>query len=135
MQIDLQQDGLDLCAAGPLWLATSRLKTGAIGESVRIGITRNVACKLRFYERGNPCVVIQRGYASSRRSQINLDIARWSRTADQHVARGWWLEWIRLILDSSPDQCALAGMTDPCAARPLYGDVARFRKFQQTGKP
>ena len=43
-------------SAGPLWLATSRLKTGAIGESVRIGITRNVACKLRFYERGNPYV-------------------------------------------------------------------------------
>ncbi len=56
MQIDFRQDGLDLCAAGPLWLATSRLKTGAIGESVRIGITRNVDCKLRFYERGNPYV-------------------------------------------------------------------------------
>src|SRR6204780_5912128 len=53
MQIDLQQDGLDLCAAGPLWLATSGRKTGAIGKSVRIGLTRNVDRKLRFYERGN----------------------------------------------------------------------------------
>jgi hypothetical protein len=34
MQIDFRQDGLDLCAAGPLWLATSRRKTGAIGKSV-----------------------------------------------------------------------------------------------------
>ena len=56
MQIDLTQDGLDLCAAGPLWLAASRRKTGAIGESVRIGLTRNVDRKLRFYERGNPFV-------------------------------------------------------------------------------
>jgi DNA-3-methyladenine glycosylase len=56
MQIDFKQDGLDLCAAGPLWLAVSRQKTGAIGESVRIGLTRNVDLKLRFYERGNPNV-------------------------------------------------------------------------------
>ena len=56
MQIDFRQDGLDLCAAGPLWLATGRRKTGAIGNSVRIGLTRNVDRKLRFYERGNPYV-------------------------------------------------------------------------------
>ena len=56
MQIDLRQDGLDLCAAGPLWLATSGRKTAAIGKSARIGLTRNVDCKLRFYERGNPYV-------------------------------------------------------------------------------
>jgi DNA-3-methyladenine glycosylase len=56
MQIDFRQDGLDLCAAGPLWLATSRRKAGAIGKSVRIGLTRNVDRKLRFYERGNPYV-------------------------------------------------------------------------------
>jgi len=56
MQIDFKQDGLDLCAAGALWLAASRHKTGVIGESVRIGLTRNVDRKLRFYERGNPYV-------------------------------------------------------------------------------
>jgi 3-methyladenine DNA glycosylase Mpg len=53
MQIDLRQDGVDLCAAGPLWLGTSRRKTGAIGTSVRIGLTRSVDRELRFYERGN----------------------------------------------------------------------------------
>jgi DNA-3-methyladenine glycosylase len=53
MQVDLRQDGMDLCAAGPLWLAASRRETGAIGKSVRIGLTRNVDAKLRFYERGN----------------------------------------------------------------------------------
>jgi DNA-3-methyladenine glycosylase len=56
MQIDLTQDGLDLCAAGPLWLAATAQKTGAIGTSVRIGLTRNVDRRWRFYERGNPYV-------------------------------------------------------------------------------
>jgi DNA-3-methyladenine glycosylase len=56
MRIDLRQDGLDLCVAGPLWLAMSRRETGAIGKSGRIGLTRNVDRKLRFYERGNPYV-------------------------------------------------------------------------------
>jgi DNA-3-methyladenine glycosylase len=56
MQIDFRQNGLDLCAAGPLWLAASQRKTGAIGTSVRIGLTRNADRKLRFYEQGNPCV-------------------------------------------------------------------------------
>ncbi len=56
MQIDFTQDGLDLCAVGPLWLAMSRRKPAAIGKSIRIGLTRNVDSKLRFYERGNPYV-------------------------------------------------------------------------------
>ena len=53
LQVDLRQDGLDLCAAGPLWLAAAEQRTGTIGRSVRIGITRNVHRLLRFYERGN----------------------------------------------------------------------------------
>jgi DNA-3-methyladenine glycosylase len=56
MQIDFRLNGLDLCTAGPLWLATGARKTGTIGNSVRIGLTRNVDLKLRFYERGNPNV-------------------------------------------------------------------------------
>jgi DNA-3-methyladenine glycosylase len=53
LQVDLRQDGLDLCAAGPLWLAATAQRTGTIGKSVRIGITRNVDRLLRFYEPGN----------------------------------------------------------------------------------
>ena len=56
MQVDLRHDGVDLCATGPLCLATNGYQTGAIGKSVRIGLTRNVDRKLRFYERGNPYV-------------------------------------------------------------------------------
>ena len=53
LRIDLGQDGLDLCAAGPLWLATTAQKIGMLGKSVRIGITRDANRLLRFYERGN----------------------------------------------------------------------------------
>ena len=56
MQIDLAQNGMDLCAASPLWLAATAQETGAIGTSVRIGLTRNVDRPWRFYERGNPYV-------------------------------------------------------------------------------
>ncbi|HUL33674.1 MAG TPA: DNA-3-methyladenine glycosylase [Candidatus Eisenbacteria bacterium] len=53
LQVDLRQDGLDLCAAGPLWLAATAASSATIGKSVRIGITRNAHRLLRFYERGN----------------------------------------------------------------------------------
>jgi DNA-3-methyladenine glycosylase len=53
LQVDLRQDGLDLCAAGPLWLAGTAQRAGTIGKSVRIGITRDVDRLLRFYESGN----------------------------------------------------------------------------------
>jgi DNA-3-methyladenine glycosylase len=53
LRVDLGQDGLDLCAAGPLWLATTAQKVGKIGKSVRIGITRDVDRLWRFYEPGN----------------------------------------------------------------------------------
>jgi DNA-3-methyladenine glycosylase len=53
LRVDLGQDGLDLCAAGPLWLAATTHRIGTIGKSVRIGIRRDVDRVLRFYERGN----------------------------------------------------------------------------------
>ena len=53
LQVDLRQDGLDLCAAGPFWLAATKRRTGTIKKSMRIGITSNVHRLLRFYERGN----------------------------------------------------------------------------------
>jgi DNA-3-methyladenine glycosylase len=53
LRVDLRQNGSDLCAAGSLWLAANAQRIGEIGESVRIGITRDVDRLLRFYERGN----------------------------------------------------------------------------------
>jgi DNA-3-methyladenine glycosylase len=53
MQIDKRYDGLDLCAAGPLWLGTAVSPAGKIRCSTRIGLTREVHRKWRFYELGS----------------------------------------------------------------------------------
>ncbi|MCB8874336.1 DNA-3-methyladenine glycosylase [Acidisoma silvae] len=45
--------GVDLCQDGPLWLASDGAETGEIGESVRIGITKDAHRLLRFYLRGS----------------------------------------------------------------------------------
>jgi DNA-3-methyladenine glycosylase len=56
LQIDLWADGLDLCQEGPLWLAEDDLQTGEIGQSTRIGLSREAERILRFYRRGSPFV-------------------------------------------------------------------------------
>ena len=56
MGIDKRLDGLNLCAKGPLWLGAAVRPTGAIGTSIRIGITREVNRERRFFERANPFV-------------------------------------------------------------------------------
>ncbi len=66
LQIDKHLDGVDLCADGPLWLGTPVQKTGQIGTSVRIGITREAGRLLRFFEMGNPFVSGPKGMINSR---------------------------------------------------------------------
>ena len=57
MNIDKRFDGVDLCVVGsPLWLGAAVKPAGRIGASVRIGISRAVNRKLRFYERGSAFV-------------------------------------------------------------------------------
>jgi DNA-3-methyladenine glycosylase len=56
LQIDRSLDGIDMCAEGPLWLGSAVRKTGHIGTSTRIGITREVDRLLRFFEVGSPFV-------------------------------------------------------------------------------
>lgn len=46
-------DGLDLCQAGPLWLAHGDRDSGDIGQGARIGLSREAERPLRFYVRGN----------------------------------------------------------------------------------
>jgi len=53
LQVDLGQDGSDLCGAGSLWLAATAQGIGGIGKSVRIGITHDADRVLRYYEPGN----------------------------------------------------------------------------------
>jgi DNA-3-methyladenine glycosylase len=49
-------DGLDLCAPGPLWLAAPAQPAPAVGESSRIGLTKEADRVLRFFEAGNSFV-------------------------------------------------------------------------------
>jgi DNA-3-methyladenine glycosylase len=44
-------DGLDLCGEGPLWLGRGDHEPGEIGQSMRIGISRDANRLLRFYLR------------------------------------------------------------------------------------
>jgi DNA-3-methyladenine glycosylase len=54
--IDRGLDGLDLCREGPLWLARNDHEAGEIGQSTRIGVTRDAHRQLRFYLSGSPFV-------------------------------------------------------------------------------
>ncbi len=59
LRIDRSLDGLDLCEEGPLWLARDdhgEIGETEIGESVRIGISRDAERVLRFYLRKSPFV-------------------------------------------------------------------------------
>jgi DNA-3-methyladenine glycosylase len=53
MQIDKRYDGIDLCAGEALWLGAATRRTGPISSSTRIGLTREVDRKRRFFEAGN----------------------------------------------------------------------------------
>ena len=56
MDINKRYDGVNLCASGKLWLGEAVRPPGAIGVSIRIGITRDADRLFRFYERGSPYV-------------------------------------------------------------------------------
>jgi DNA-3-methyladenine glycosylase len=56
LRIDRRLDGLDLCRKGPLWLAHDNYDAREIGQSVRIGITREADRNLRYFVRDNPFV-------------------------------------------------------------------------------
>ena len=56
MDINCRYDGVDLCGKARLWLATDRQPARPVACSVRIGITREVHRKLRFFERDNSFV-------------------------------------------------------------------------------
>jgi DNA-3-methyladenine glycosylase len=61
LRVDRRLDGLDLCQEGPLWLGRGdrepgEIGPGEIGQSIRIGISRDADRLLRFYLRGSPFV-------------------------------------------------------------------------------
>jgi DNA-3-methyladenine glycosylase len=56
LRVDRCLDGLDLCREGALWLGHDNYEAGEIGQSIRIGISRDAHRLLRFYLRGSPFV-------------------------------------------------------------------------------
>src|SRR5258708_19654283 len=61
LRVDRRLDGLDLCREGPLWLGRGddepgEIGPGEIGQSIRIGISRDANRLLRFYLRDSPFV-------------------------------------------------------------------------------
>jgi DNA-3-methyladenine glycosylase len=54
--IDRRFDGLDLCGGGTLWLGAVIGRDASIGVSTRIGLSREVDRKLRFFECDNDFV-------------------------------------------------------------------------------
>lgn len=56
LRVDRTLDGLDLCREGPLWLGRGDDQSDKLGQSVRIGISRDKDRLLRFYLRHSPFV-------------------------------------------------------------------------------
>ena len=56
LRVDRSFDGLDLCRQRRLWLGRGDHEPGEIGQSIRIGISRDADRPLRFYLRGSPFV-------------------------------------------------------------------------------
>lgn len=51
--VNLRHDGLDLCRRGSLWIGDDGASVDAIGESVRIGLTKGAEARLRYFVAGN----------------------------------------------------------------------------------
>jgi DNA-3-methyladenine glycosylase len=51
--IDRRLDGIDLFRRGELWIGSDGARVGAIGESVRIGLTKGADARLRYYVAGS----------------------------------------------------------------------------------
>jgi len=57
LRVDHRLDGLDLCREGPLWLSSDEHEElSELGQSIRIGISREADRLLRFYIRNSPFV-------------------------------------------------------------------------------
>lgn len=56
LAVDRALDGVDLCEDERLWLGCDDAEAGETATSVRIGITKDAARVLRFFQRGSPFV-------------------------------------------------------------------------------
>ena len=63
-------------------------------------------------------------------SQVNDDIACWLGTADEKIAIGGFVEWLRVVGDCAGDQTALTVVTNAGATSPTDRDITGFGHFQ-----
>ena len=87
LRIDRSLDGLDLCREGPLWLGRGDHEPGEIGQSIRIGISRDANRLLRFYLRDSPFVSGPRWYIWSADSEATPSSVATASTARWATAR------------------------------------------------
>jgi DNA-3-methyladenine glycosylase len=64
LEIDRRHDGIDLFRRGPLWIGSDGTAIDAIGESVRVGLTKGADARLRYFVAGS-------GYLSGARRLNN----------------------------------------------------------------
>jgi DNA-3-methyladenine glycosylase len=53
LRVDLRHNGLNLFTDGQLWIGSDGYKSDAVGESVRIGLTKGADQRLRFFIPGS----------------------------------------------------------------------------------
>src|SRR6516225_9292628 len=69
--------------------------------------------------------------AASTASKVESNVTLGLAAADQQIARGRRLDWVRLVDDGAGNQPRLAVMTNSGAARPAHRHVARLGQFEQ----
>ena len=69
--------------------------------------------------------------AASTASKIESNVTLGLAAADQQIAIGRRLDWVRPIDDGAGNQSGLAVMTNAGAARPAHRHIARLGEFEQ----
>src|SRR5262249_20648189 len=64
-------------------------------------------------------------------SKIERDVSLGLAAADQQIAIGRRLDWVRLVDDGAGSQSRLAVVTNSGAARPSHRHIARLGEFEQ----
>jgi hypothetical protein len=64
--------------------------------------------------------------AASSASKIERNVTLGLAAADQQIALGRQLDWVRPVDDGAGNQSRLAIMTNSGAARPAHGHIARL---------
>src|SRR5215472_11868504 len=72
-----------------------------------------------------------RGAAASTASKIKSNVTLGLAAADQQIALGRRLDWVRPVDDGAGNQPGLAVMTNSGAARPAHRHIARLGEFEQ----